>query len=133
MRHRGCHPGELQGLSCQGWLICLNGGRHDMLVCLCDRPPPCTDRACPCHHACVHPAGVAERQPWAHVARVCLYDGARFHGSAQELRPQRVQPGKRGTSTWRFDAGAPLLVRCPAELLQRAQVSGAGGTGGGGA
>lgn len=71
----------------------------------------------------IHAAGITERQPWVHTARICLYDGARFHGAAQELRPRQVKAGARGTATWRFDgAEAALLVRCPAELLPRAQV-----------
>lgn len=68
-------------------------------------------------------AGITERRPWVHVARACLYDGARFHGAAQELRPRRVKAGARGTNTWCFDGGeSTLLVRCPTELLPRAQV-----------
>ncbi|KAL4459178.1 hypothetical protein ABPG75_014043 [Micractinium tetrahymenae] len=68
-------------------------------------------------------SGITERQPWVHAARACLYDGSRFHGAAQELRPRRVKAGARGTYTWCFDAAeATLLVRCPAELLPRAQL-----------
>ena len=64
--------------------------------------------------------GAEERTPCGHVLRACLYDGHRFHGAAGALHPRRVKPGKRGTATWSFDA--PLLLRCPAELLPRAQV-----------
>lgn len=104
-----------------------------------------------------------------HVARACLYDGARFHGSVvvshagacctcchsppcppavgtshltltrqplpharvhQTVRPRKVKAGRGGHTSWQWDAGVPLLVRCPLELLQRGiGVSGGGGLG----
>lgn len=36
----------------------------------------------------------------------------------QTIRPRKVKAGRAGDTTWQWDAGLPLLVRCPLELLQ---------------
>lgn len=41
---------------------------------------------------------------------------ARVH---QTIRPRKVKAGRGGRTSWQWDAGVPLLVRCPLELLQR--------------
>jgi hypothetical protein len=70
-------------------------------------------------------AGLPHRQPCRHVARACLYDGARFRGNVQAVAPKHVNGGRHG-DTWAFGV-EPLLVRCPRERLGGMQVGGGGG------
>ncbi|KAK9818380.1 hypothetical protein WJX72_011683 [[Myrmecia] bisecta] len=51
--------------------------------------------------------GVAGRQAWLQVARMCLYDGRRFLGNVQAVKPRKLA---NNGSSWVFDP-VPFLVR----------------------
>lgn len=73
-------------------------------------------------------AGLQERKCWLNVARMCLYDGAKFHGSVQVRALETFDPGEgrlrsssqpaAGCLLRRTDAApAPSLPRCNLGLL----------------
>eukprot|EP00887_Chlorella_sp_A99_P007002 scaffold2.g7002.t1 len=69
------------------------------------------------------PAGARDRAPWLSAARLCLFDGARFHGNV--VKPKKVKTAqKSGEMVWKFGSGAAVLVRCPAHLVHTMQARG---------